>query len=62
MGEVRIEALTELLRRRIGDATEVKELRRLSGGANQETWSFDAEIDGGGHREAPPLSRRERAG
>jgi aminoglycoside phosphotransferase (APT) family kinase protein len=46
MGEVRIEALTELLRRRIGDATEVRELRRLSGGANQETWSFDAEIAG----------------
>ena len=46
MGAVRIEALTEVVRRRIGDATEVTELRRLSGGANQETWSFDAKIAG----------------
>jgi aminoglycoside phosphotransferase (APT) family kinase protein len=46
MGEVRDPAVAGLLRRRIGDATEVRKLRRLSGGANQETWSFDAEIAG----------------
>jgi len=46
MAEVRVEAVTALLKRHIGDATEVRELRRLSGGANQETWSFDAVIAG----------------
>ena len=59
MAEVRIEALTELVRRRIGDATEVRELRRLSGGANQETWSFDAETDG---RSLPLILRRTPGG
>ena len=44
-----IEALTELAQRHIGDATEVRELRRLSGGANQETWSFDAVGPDGRH-------------
>jgi len=46
MGEVRVEAVAELLRRRISGATEVRDLRRLSGGANQETWSFDTSIEG----------------
>lgn len=46
MGEVRAQALAGVLERCIGKATEVRELRRLSGGANQETWSFDAEIAG----------------
>jgi aminoglycoside phosphotransferase (APT) family kinase protein len=46
MAEVRAPAVIALLKRRVGDATEVRELRRLSGGANQETWSFDAEIAG----------------
>jgi aminoglycoside phosphotransferase (APT) family kinase protein len=59
MGEVRTEALTELLRGRIGDATEVRELRRLSGGANQETWSFDAESAGGS---LPLILRRTPGG
>jgi len=46
MGEVRAQALAGVLERCIGQAAEVRELRRLSGGANQETWSFDAEIAG----------------
>jgi aminoglycoside phosphotransferase (APT) family kinase protein len=46
MGEVRAQALAGVLERCIGEAAEVRELRRLSGGANQETWSFDAEIAG----------------
>ncbi len=46
MGEVRAPAVTRLLKRRISNAAEVRELRRLSGGANQETWTFDAEISG----------------
>lgn len=46
MGEVSLPALAALLSRHLGDAVEVRELRRLSGGANQETWSFDAEVAG----------------
>jgi hypothetical protein len=46
MGDVHAAALAGVLRRCVGDATEVRDLRRLSGGANQETWSFDAEIAG----------------
>ena len=46
MGEVHAEAVAELMKRRLGEATEVKALRRLSGGANQETWSLDVEIAG----------------
>jgi len=43
---VRAQALRGVLERCIGKAAEVGEPRRLSGGANQETWSFDAEIAG----------------
>ena len=46
MGEVRAQALRGVLERCIGRATEIGKLRRLSGGANQETWSFDAQIAG----------------
>ena len=34
--------LTEVVRRHIPGATAIANLRRLSGGASQETWSFDA--------------------
>jgi hypothetical protein len=46
MGEVRAPELTRLVKRHIGEAAEVRVLRQLSGGANQETWSFDAELAG----------------
>ena len=46
MGEVRAEPVAALLLRRLGEAAEVQALRRLSGGANQETWSLDVEIAG----------------
>ena len=49
MGGVRAEDLIELVRRHIGAAATVVNLRRLSGGANQETWSFDAEVAGVPH-------------
>lgn len=35
-------ALRDIVRENIAEATEVSGLIRLSGGANQETWSFDA--------------------
>ena len=40
-------ALAAALRARLPGATGVAGLRRLSGGASQETWSFDAETAGG---------------
>jgi aminoglycoside phosphotransferase (APT) family kinase protein len=46
MGDVHAAALAGVLCRCIGDAAEVRDLRRLSGGANQETWSFEAEVAG----------------
>jgi aminoglycoside phosphotransferase (APT) family kinase protein len=46
MGEVRAEPVAALLARCLGEAAEVKTPRRLSGGANQETWSLDVEISG----------------
>lgn len=49
MGRVRVEELTELVRRYIGAEATVRDLRRLSGGANQETWSFDADVLGTSH-------------
>ncbi len=49
-------ALAAAVRRRLPGATGVAELRRLSGGASQETWSFDATTRG-----APlPLILRRR--
>ena len=66
MGELRAESLTRVLERCIGKATELRELRRLSGGANQETWSFDAEITGASLplilRRAPGGARNLAAG
>lgn len=40
-------------------AVEVLELRRLSGGASRETWSFDAVVDGGA---MPLILRRDPPG
>jgi aminoglycoside phosphotransferase (APT) family kinase protein len=40
-------------------ATEVVDLRRLSGGASRETWSFDAVVDGGA---MPLILRRDPPG
>jgi aminoglycoside phosphotransferase (APT) family kinase protein len=59
MKEVRAPAVAKLLKRRIGEVTNVRELRRLSGGANQETWSFDAEIAG---TSLPLILRRSPGG
>ena len=39
-------ALAAALRRALPDVTGIAALHRLSGGANQETWAFDAEHDG----------------
>lgn len=51
-------ALAAAVRRGIAGATDVRALRRLSGGASQETWSFDAARAG-----APlPLVLRRRPG
>jgi aminoglycoside phosphotransferase (APT) family kinase protein len=50
------EALAAAVRRGVPGATGIAELRRLSGGASQETWSFDATTGG-----APlPLILRRR--
>jgi aminoglycoside phosphotransferase (APT) family kinase protein len=60
-------ALAAAVRRRLAGATGVAALRRVSGGASQETWSFDATRDGaplplilrrrhGGEADAPPPS------
>lgn len=51
-------ALAALLARRLPGATGVASLRRLSGGASQETWSFDA--TGAGTRLPLILRRRPR--
>jgi len=59
MGDVHAAALAGVLRRCVGDATEVRDLRRLSGGANQETWSFEAAIAGGS---LPLILRRTPGG
>jgi aminoglycoside phosphotransferase (APT) family kinase protein len=60
-------ALGAVVRRGIEGVTEIRGLRRLSGGASQETWSFDATAAGatvplilrrrpGGTADAPPQS------
>ena len=41
------------------DAPEIRDLRRLTGGASRETWSFDALLDG---EWRPLILRRDRAG
>lgn len=50
--------LAEAVRRRIPGATGIAGLRRLSGGASQETWSFDATTEG----EPIPLILRRAPG
>jgi len=56
--------LEEQLRAVVSDAlsehVEVRELRRLSGGASRETWSFDAVLGGGELR--PLILRRDTPG
>ncbi|MDB5972300.1 MAG: phosphotransferase family protein [Hydrocarboniphaga sp.] len=39
--------LESLIRRVVPDAQGISGLRRLSGGASQETWAFDADLDAG---------------
>lgn len=51
--------LSEQLVELLPDAAEVRELKRLTGGASRETWSFDALIDGAWR---PLVLRRDRAG
>ncbi len=41
------ERLAATCARHLGGAVTVEGLRRLSGGASRESWSFDAVIDGG---------------
>jgi aminoglycoside phosphotransferase (APT) family kinase protein len=50
--------LTEQLTGALGGA-EIRELRRLTGGASRETWSFDARLDGVWR---PLIVRRDRPG
>lgn len=50
--------LAEVIRRHIPDATGIADLKRLSGGASQETWSFDAATGTG----AEPLILRRAPG
>jgi aminoglycoside phosphotransferase (APT) family kinase protein len=52
------DALEAVVCRRLPGANGIAELRRLSGGANQETWSFDATIGGS----TLPLILRRRPG
>jgi aminoglycoside phosphotransferase (APT) family kinase protein len=51
--------LSEQLLELVPEAAEIRELRRLTGGASRETWSFDALIDG---EWRPLVLRRDRAG
>jgi aminoglycoside phosphotransferase (APT) family kinase protein len=53
------QALAEVVRRHLPGTTGVAALRRLSGGANQETWAFDATRAAGG---ALPLILRRTPG
>jgi aminoglycoside phosphotransferase (APT) family kinase protein len=49
-------ALAAAVGRHLGNEVTIAELRRLSGGASRETWSFDA-VDADGAREALVLRR-----
>src|SRR6516225_6693850 len=51
--------LPEQLLKLIPDAAEIRDLKRLTGGASRETWSFDALIDGAWR---PLVLRSDRAG
>ena len=58
-------SLNEVARRHIEGATGIEDLKRLSGGASQETWAFDATTTGGTPiplilRRAPGGSRPEK--
>jgi aminoglycoside phosphotransferase (APT) family kinase protein len=50
MNEPDRQLLARTLARRFGSGVSVDGLRRLSGGASRETWSFDASTAGGGHQ------------
>ncbi|HPA88263.1 MAG TPA: phosphotransferase family protein [Quisquiliibacterium sp.] len=50
------ELLAKAVRRHLPGATGIADLRRLSGGASQETWSFDACFD---DRRTPLILRRD---
>jgi aminoglycoside phosphotransferase (APT) family kinase protein len=54
------DALARALHQPLGDGVRVEGVRRLSGGASRETWSFDA-IDGDGARH-PLVLRRDPGG
>src|SRR5215469_17916904 len=59
-GEAGIAAgLAAVVRRRFGAAARLANLQRLSGGASQELWSFDAETDAG---RQPLILRRNPGG
>jgi aminoglycoside phosphotransferase (APT) family kinase protein len=51
--------LAAVVRRRFGPAARLVDLERLSGGASQELWSFDAETEAGRH---PLILRRNPGG
>jgi aminoglycoside phosphotransferase (APT) family kinase protein len=51
--------LPERLLELVPDAAEIRDGKRLTGGASRETWSFDALIDGAWR---PLVVRRDRAG
>ena len=55
-----LEQLTEVVRERFGPGAEVADLRRLSGGASRETWSFDV-VHPDARRE-PLILQRDRPG
>ncbi len=56
MARIDPEALAGVSSRRLGEPVSVEGLRRLSGGASRETWSFDA-VNGAGARTALVLRR-----
>ncbi len=51
--------LSEDLLKLVPDAVEIRDIRRLTGGASRETWSFDALMDG---IWMPLVLRRDRGG
>jgi aminoglycoside phosphotransferase (APT) family kinase protein len=51
--------LPEQLLELVPDAAEIRDVKRLTGGASRETWAFDALIDGAWR---PLVVRRDRAG
>ena len=49
MARIDPDALAAVASRHLGEAFTIDGLRRLSGGASRETWSFDA-LNGSGER------------